>query len=146
MRRILAVVALSIMVMALVGCGGGKPTDGGWLATCANWALFLQLSGTSGTADYVITVNGNMNHNHSDFVQVNNGQVITLSMTDVDFGFHGGCVGGCEYDISSGALTLHVSGSKDPFTGASKGRDLVFKSASASDFDNAVHNLKQQQG
>lgn len=143
MRKMLAVLSLAVMVTALVGCGGGKPTDGGWLATGSNWALYLQLSGNSGTADYANHSYGTTSHNHTDFVEVNNGNVIAFSMTDFDYGFHSGCVDGCQYDISNGTLTLHLPGDSNSGASDTGRRDLTFKSATSSDFDNAVQNLEK---
>lgn len=143
-HKTLAIGAVIIIVLTLAGCsGGGQPTDGGWLAKVANWALFLQLSGTQGTADYAVAASGQVTHDHTNFVQVNNGNVIVFGMTQFDYGMHGGgCGDGCEYDISGNTLTLHATRC-DNTNANCKDFPIALTSASASDFDQAVKDLKQ---
>lgn len=148
MRKRVAIFVIVIAIMVLSGCSGpgGQPTDGGWLAKGANWALFLQLNGSMGTADYAIYGYGRLDHDHSDFVRVNNGHVIAFSMTQFDYAHdEEACYSGCDYDVSGDMLTLHVPSGRDS-SGVSQTDNIILKSASASDFDNAVQDLKKLQG
>jgi hypothetical protein len=98
------VIGIVILLAGMVAsCGGGSSSDGGWLGTSPQSALYLHLSGNGGSADYAYTLGaGSIQTDHDDFVKVNDDQTISLSLT----AWGGGCLPSCPYTIKENTMTI----------------------------------------
>jgi hypothetical protein len=128
--------------LALAACGG-QPTDGGWLTTGSGWAMFIQISGGTGTVDYAYLRGTATDREDGTVVVHNDGTLEVDGMVD---GPIDSC-STCQYQVQNGNLVIDAQymcyGTCSGDTGS---ETLTFTPGDVSTYDSDASSLSSSGG